>query len=125
MVEEEGYQSNTVFGGIALTIRDLEERQRMMKERILLIGKNLLETKEETSKEIEELTKSVNSIKTDLQKIKEVLEEVSREVGESARKEEVAIISRQLQMFNPLNFARVKDIESIVAKKIQKIKSRK
>ncbi len=123
MVEEEGYGYNDAFGGVALAIRDLEERQRIIKERLLLIGKNLLETKEETIKEIEELTKNINLIKTDLQKIKEVLEELTREVNESARKEEVAILRRQLEMFNPLNFARIKDVESIVEKKMKKMKS--
>ena len=124
-MKEEEYQPNNFVSEITLGMRDLEERQRIAKERILLIGKNLIEVKMKTEEELKEVSQSINSIKKDLQKIKEILEDVVIEVNNSARKEELAILSRQVKMFNPLNFARIKDVEKIVEKKMKKIKSRK
>jgi len=34
---------------ILLKVRDLEEKQRILKDRVLLIGQNLIDTKEKTS----------------------------------------------------------------------------
>jgi len=42
-------------------LRDLEEKQRILKDRLLLIGKNLIETKEQTNSKILEIKKSLKS----------------------------------------------------------------
>ena len=42
------------FSDASIRTRDLEEKQRILKDRILLIGQNLIETKEETQEKIAE-----------------------------------------------------------------------
>lgn len=79
-------------------IRDNEERQRLLKERVLLIGQTLVELRDGLIKELTETRKMVNTLQTDLSRLKEVTRNLTEQSNNNARKEEVAIIQRQLDM---------------------------
>jgi predicted S18 family serine protease len=118
MVEEfSKEQGNYEF---ILKFRDMEQGQKLMKERILLIGQNLIELQEKNLTEITELKKKIYELETELRKAKNTLSLVSEEISKSARKEEVAILERQFKMFEPLKFARIEDVEKILEKKLGK-----
>ncbi len=103
---------------IALKLRDLEESQKLSKERLLLIGKNLIDSQERSNSSIIEIKKDVQELKDDLKRIKSIIESLSEEIAKSARKEELAILFRQYKMFEPLNYARMEDIEKIIEEKM-------
>ncbi len=103
----------------SLRSRDLEQSQKLMKERVLLIGRNLIEFQEKNSQEITEIKKRIQNLESDVEQIKNRFKLISEEVSKSARKEEVAILERQAKMFEPLKLARIKDIEKIVEKKLE------
>ena len=103
---------------LALKLRDLEESQNLSKERLLLIGQNLVEWQEKTHKKMTELRKTVQELTSELTRVKSVVQTLSEEISKSARKEELAILERQYKMFSPLEFARIEDIEKIIDKKL-------
>jgi len=102
-------------GGIG--IRDVEEKQRILKDRILLIGKNLIEIREKKNKEILEIKKELEIIKQDLKRMIDFLQSASTEFSKFARKEEVAILSKQAKMFQPLNFVTKSELKKILKQK--------
>ena len=55
MEEYVGAEDN--YGQTNFGLRDIEEKQRILKDRLILIGQNLIEVKEQTEKEILELKK--------------------------------------------------------------------
>lgn len=108
MVEEEvGYQDQ-VFGGMNTKIRDLEEKQNMLKDRLLLIGQNLVETKEKNNQDILEIKKDIEIIKRNMERLISFLETASAEFSKFARKEDLEILSKQAKMFKPLESLRKK-----------------
>ena len=48
-------------------LRDIEEKQRLLKERVLLIGQNLVESKDSTEREL-------TTLKLDVEELKENVE---------------------------------------------------
>jgi len=94
-------------------IKSLEEKQRFLKDRLLLIGQNLIEIKEETSEDILKLKKEIELIKQTLERIKPFLETISSELSKFARKEDLEILRKQAKMFQPLNFVRKEDLERL------------
>jgi hypothetical protein len=80
-------------------LRDIEERQRLLKDRILLIGQNLVEEREKTFQDIQEMKKIVLELKMEGVKMKDFLQRLSEQISESARKEELMILQRQFDMF--------------------------
>lgn len=101
MVEEQ-YSDYNYFSDINTKVRDLEERQKLTKDRVLLIGQNLVEIREKTNEEINGIIKDVEMLKADISRIKKILTGVSEEISNMARKEDFAMLSRQLKMFDPL-----------------------
>ena len=82
---------------INMKLQDLEERQRLQKERTLLIGNSLIENREKTFKEIQELKKILLKLKEDNLRMKEFIQRMSDLFSESARKEELMILQRQFE----------------------------
>ncbi len=98
---------------INIRLKDMEEKQKTLKDRVFLIGENLLEFKEETENKILELKKEVEEIKQTLERVKSFIETVSEEFSRFARKEDLEILAKQAKMFQPLEFVRKKDLEKL------------
>ena len=109
MVEEQINYATQSFGEINAKMRDLEEKQRILKDRLLLIGQNLIESKEDTNQKILEIKKDINIIKQSIERTMSFLETASSEFSKFARKEDLEILAKQAKMFQPLKFATKKD----------------
>ena len=109
MEEEQGNYFMQAFGETNTKLRDLEEKQRILKDRLLLIGQNLLETKEKNNQDNLEIKKDIEIIKQSMQKVKMFLEMISGEFSKFAKKEDLEILSKQAKMFQPLEFVRKKE----------------
>ena len=101
---EENFQ-NQIYTNSNIKIRDLEEKQRILKDRILLIGQNLIEVK----KELEE-TKQI------LKKVNRFVENISAEFSKFARKDDLEILKKQAKMFQPLEFLKTENEKKILNK---------
>lgn len=83
---------------VTAKIRDMEEKQRLLRERIMLMGKTLIEERDKTFKELQEIKKTLTKVKEENTRIKELLERVGEQLNNSPRREELMIIQRQLDM---------------------------
>lgn len=109
MVEEQINYATQSFGETNAKMKDLEEKQRILKDRLLLIGQNLIESKEETNQKILEIKKDIDIIKQEIERTISFLETASSEFSKFARKEDLEILSKQAKMFQPLKFVRKKE----------------
>jgi hypothetical protein len=96
------------------SIRDLEEKQRIMKDRILLIGKNLIEIREKNNRDLLEIKKELEKIKSDVKRASEFLRLASSEFSKFARKDELETLAKQAKMFQPLNLATKDDVKRMI-----------
>jgi hypothetical protein len=99
-------------------LNETEEKQRLIKDRLLLVGENLVDTREEFEKQRLEFKKQLKEIEFELKRIKQINKRVVDELGNLARKNELEILERQFELFKPLEFARIKDVENLIEKKI-------
>ncbi len=111
MADETQSSGMQIVGDINMRIKDLEEKQRMQKERLLLIGENLVEIKESVEGKILEIKKDIEMLKQNIERMTSFLESASREFSRFAKKEDLDILSKQAKMFQPLDFVRKKDLE--------------
>ena len=80
-------------------IRDMEEKQRLLKDRILLLAQTQIEEREKTFSDLQELKKTVFTLKEENLRMKELLQRITEQVNNTARKEELAILQRQFDLF--------------------------
>ena len=100
--EQQESPINSLLSDFNTKIRDLEERQRLIKDRVLLIGENLVDTKETSIQEISSLKVKTEHIEKEIERIKDTLSSLIEEIQGLARKSEVEILQRQFKMFQPL-----------------------
>ena len=94
-------------------MRDVEGKQRVSKDRLLLIGENLVEIKETTNKKILDLKRDVETMKQEIERLSSFLETVSSEFSKFAKKEDLDILIKQAKMFQPLELMNKKDLERL------------
>jgi len=100
-MEKEMNYAGQAFGENNLKLRNLEENQRIVKDRLLLIGQNLLEIKEKSNQDILNIKKDVEKIKLEMERMINFLETASSEFSKFAKKEDLEILSKQARMFQP------------------------
>ena len=99
MAETRQELETSLFSDINTRIRDVEEKQRLLKDRVLLIGKNLVEEREKTIKDIQEMKKSIFKLEKENSSLKDVLQRIIEQIDNTARKEELNILQRQFDLF--------------------------
>jgi hypothetical protein len=107
-------------------LTEIEEKQRLIKDRLLLIGENLISTKEDIEKQNLEFKTKIKQTDSEIKALKQITKRIVDELGNFARKPELEILQRQMKMFQPLEFARIQDINEVVKEEITKqLKTRK
>ena len=98
----EEYSGEDYFSEINLIIRDLEEIQKILKDRLLIVSENLVALKDKTTKDSLEIKKSISMMQEQMKKLVSFLEMASSEMTKFAKKEDLDILYKQAKMFRPL-----------------------
>ena len=116
MAEQDNYSSPNTSMNLLVKVRDIEERQRLIRDKLLLIGKNLVESREETERDLTKLKITTETMRQEITRIADILTSLSDELSETAKRSELIILEKQLKMFEPLGFARIKDVKELIRK---------
>src|SRR3989344_3815733 len=100
-----------ILGEANLRMSDLEEKQKILKNRLLLIGENLIEIRGDMNRQMSSMKKEIEMIKKDVGKLVSFLEMSSNELSKFAKKEDVEILARQAKMFQPMEFVRRSELK--------------
>lgn len=111
-------QLNYLLSDFNTRLRESEERNRAIKERVSLLSQNLISSREELDKELELIKSDTAKIKKELEKLKSLTANIIDETDKFVKKDEMILIERMLKDFQPLEFARMKDIEELINKKL-------
>ena len=109
MPEEYQYAEQN-FENVHTKMRDLEEKYRILKDRTLLIGQNLIDMKENSDKKMLEIKRDLEILKNSVQRLTAFIETASEEFSKFARKDDLEILYKQAKMFQPLDYLKKKDI---------------
>ena len=120
MAEYQQDPVSAMFSEFSTRLNEIEEKQRLLKDRILLVGENLISTKEDYSKQEFEIKRQLKQISSDISALKQLMSRVINELSNLAKKSELEILERQVKIFQPLEFARIKDVRDIVREEIKK-----
>ncbi|MDD5191831.1 MAG: hypothetical protein PHH54_04115 [Candidatus Nanoarchaeia archaeon] len=122
MAEPQQDPISSLFSEFSTRLNEIEEKQRLIKDRILLVGENLISTKEDYAKHEFEIKRQLKQISSEISYLKQLMSRVVNEMPNLAKKSELEILERQAQIFQPLELARIKDVKDIVKEEINKQK---
>lgn len=81
-----------------ISLRDLEEKNRLLRDRVLLLGQSVIEERDKTFKEMQEMKGTVIKLKEDVNRLKELMQRMAEQISQTARKDEIMILQRQLDL---------------------------
>ncbi len=97
-------------------LNEIEEKLRIIRDRVLLIGENLISTKEDFEKESLQVKDQISKIDFNIKSLDRLNKRITNELGNFSRKAELKILERQMKMFQPLEFAKIQDVKDIIQK---------
>src|SRR3989344_8618103 len=92
------YSGQDLFADINTRIRDLEEKQRILKDRMVLVGEGLINERNKNFNETQEMKKIVVKLRDENVRIKELLQRIMEKVNKTAGAEELMILQRQFDI---------------------------
>lgn len=101
-------------------VRDLEGRYNLLRDRVLVINQNMIEEYKKTINETRVINSDIKDIKRDIFQIKETLRHLIQEIEFFARKEDVKLLEKYINLWNPMNFTTEKEVVRIVQDEVQK-----
>lgn len=120
-MDEQMQEGEYYVSDVNTRVRDIEEKVRLLKDRVVLIGQNLIESRENSDNLMSEMKVSIEGMRKEIEKIKEKIQIILEELDSYSRRDEVALMRKQFKMFEPLQFARIEDVERIVDEKIKEM----
>ena len=123
MPEEETI--SMLVADISTRLNDIDEKNNMLKERLLLINQTFLKQEERKSKEILFIKEEINNLRLEIEKLKEGVQHIIGESEGFARKEELKLIEKYAKMFEPLRYVRPEEVRDIVKEELNRKRAKK
>lgn len=101
------------------SIRVLESKYNIMRDRIFLINQNMLEEYKKLIGEIRTIDSEIKDVKRNLFEIKNVLDHIIKEMQFFAKKENLRVLEKYINFWNPLNFVTEKEVIQIMKEKLK------
>ena len=106
-------------------IRILEGKYNLTRERMLLINQNMIDHYKILNDEIRTIKKDLKEIKETMETIKETNKSMIKEMSFFARKEQLKVLEKYINIWNPLNFVTKEEVLELINKKGDKHDTRK
>ncbi len=124
MEEGAAPDTNYLLNDFSTRLKDIEEKSKTNKERVVLFSKNLIDFKEEAKEEIRELKQTVTKTSQDVEKMKNIINALVNETGKYVKTNQMLTIERMLKDFQPLEFVRMVDLEKVLEEKLKENKKK-
>lgn len=114
MVEESQTTQQDFFVDTSSRVRAIEGKYNLLRDRVLLVNQNMVEEWKKTTNELHLLNDEIKDVKVDLFRIKETLKHVLKELELYARKEDVKVLEKYINLWNPMKFVTESDVQKLI-----------
>ena len=112
------------IGNLSRRLRLLEESFTNIRRALQVTEQNMLGKNKVFATEIRTLTSDIGDIKQEIAEIKEKIIEVVKELKESAKRDEVKVLEKYINFWNPVKFVTQNEVEDIVKQILKKNKEK-
>ncbi|MBW2973386.1 hypothetical protein KY346_03260 [Candidatus Woesearchaeota archaeon] len=99
-----------------------EERYGELRKKLLLIEQNMLSHHKKEMNEIKLLNSDITEINSRINMIEDRILMIVKELKLTARKEDIAVMKKYVELWNPMRFATKEQVENIVKEALGKEK---
>lgn len=103
-----------VMGEIVARLRTLEGKYSILGERLLIINKTMIEEYKKIIKQIKDIDEDLKECKKDISLLKEITKDFNKELQTFAKKENIKILEKYINLWNPMNFITEEDVKKLI-----------
>jgi len=102
------------ISNVSRRLRTLEEGFTNLRRALQVTDQNMLGKNKAFATEIRTIVSDISDIKSDINNIKEKIIELVNDLEEAAKKEEVKVLEKYINFWNPVKFVTQNEVETIV-----------
>lgn len=120
-------QENTLLIDLNTKLRILEGKYSTTRERLLSINQTTIDHYKKINSDVHSLNDDIKEIKEDIESLKKTIKDLIKELNLFARKDQVKILEKYINLWNPLNFVTEEEVLELIEKNKLKnvVKSKK
>jgi selenophosphate synthase len=103
-----------IMRDVTRRLRVLEERMTTDRKNIQLAQQNFITSSKKTDGDIKNTYAELNEIKKELAGIKDQIGLVVGELKDTAKKEDVTVMEKYIELWEPLNFVTKREVEAMI-----------
>ncbi len=116
---------NVKVNDIATRLKILEERYLTLRRKSQLSEQNIVEAQKDYFEELQLLNESVLSVKHTMRELSEKMGLLGEEVNHFAQKNDLTMLERYVEFWEPMDFVTRKEVNDFLRKKFKKNSSKK
>ncbi len=97
-------------------VRTLEGKYNLLRDRVLVVNQNMVTEYKKTLIELKALNNDVKEVKTDIFRLKEALKHLVKELEYFARKEDVKVLEKYINLWNPMHFMTEQEVVQLLSR---------
>ncbi len=101
-------------------LRVLEERYTNIQTELRVTEENMINRNKKLTTETKTLTLDINELRKEINEIKDRVLTIIKELQSCAKKEEIKVLQKYIEMWEPMNFVTHKEVEDIINEKLAK-----
>ena len=95
-------------------LRVLESRYALLRERMLIINQNMIGEYKKGGETLKGINQDLDVLKKDMENIKDAMNKILKELNLFAKKQDLKVIEKYINFWNPLNFVTEKDVIRLI-----------
>lgn len=95
-------------------LRQLEERYNNLRKKIQVIEENMLNTQRTTNLDIESIHGELTDMTLKINDFRDKLDLIINDLRSTAKQEDVALVKKYMDLWNPIHFVTHSEVEKIV-----------
>lgn len=112
----EGFDLSKIY----IWVRGVESKLNSLRREFEVLKEDSARKQEKITKEIKTINSELMELKREGEKTREKMELIIKELKLTADKEEVEVLKKYVEFWNPINFVTQKDVERVVEEKLEK-----
>ena len=99
---------------ISRRLRILEERYTNIRNRIQVMDQNMLLHNKKQTTDIKTIDSDISDLKKEINDINEKISLIVKELNDSAKKEDIEVLQKYINLWDPMNFVTRKEVEKLI-----------
>lgn len=114
MEMEQQYSGEQLIIELTNRIRVLESKHSLLSERLLVVNQTMIEEYKRLLKELKDLGMQIKELKNENREMKNILKHLTEESKDFAKTENLKVLEKYINLWNPLKFVTESDVQRIV-----------